>query len=85
MKEVDTHSFEYFKKMTDCWSKEDLQYRSWEICTECVEKVQEIERLNNIINELEKYMKDVRINNGQIDEWTIMEVQMKLQELKEGK
>lgn len=43
---------------------------------------EEIERLNNIIDELEKYMKEERINNGQIDEWTIMEIQMKLQELK---
>lgn len=46
------------------------------------EKDKEIERLNNIINELEKYMKEERINNGQIDEWTIIEIQMKLQELK---
>ena len=45
---LDTHSFEYFKAMCDCWSKEDLQYRAWEICVECIE--------NNIINELEKYI-----------------------------
>ena len=49
------------------------------------EKDKEIERLNNIINELEKYMRYERINDGQIDEWTIMEIQMKLKELKEGK
>ena len=49
------------------------------------EKDKEIERLNNIIDELEKYMNEERINNGQIDEWTIMEIQMKLKELKEGK
>lgn len=42
----------------------------------------EIERLHNIINKLEEYMKEERINNGKIDEWTIMEIQMKLQELK---
>ena len=38
------------------------------------EKDKEIERLNNIIDELEKYMNEERINNGQIDEWTIMEI-----------
>ena len=46
------------------------------------EKDKEITRLNNIIEELEKYMNEERINNGQIDEWTMMEVQMKLKELK---
>lgn len=45
----------------------------------------ELERLNYIINELENYMKEERTNNGQIDEWTIMQIQMKLQELKESK
>ena len=48
---LDTHSFEYFKAMCDCWSKEDLQYRLWEICKEAIEKDEEIERLNNIIEE----------------------------------
>lgn len=46
MKKIDTHSFEYFKEMTNCWKKEELQYRCWEICKECVEKNKEIERLN---------------------------------------
>ena len=49
------------------------------------EKNKEIKRLNNIIDELEKYMNEERTNNGQIDEWTIMEIQMKLKELKGDK
>ena len=60
-----------------------LFHNEMTIIKEYITKLQEeIERLNNIIDELEKYMKEERINNGQIDEWTIMEIQMKLQELK---
>lgn len=35
-----------------------------------------------VLDELEEWLKDIRINNAQIDEWTIMEVQLKIQELK---
>ena len=35
-----------------------------------------------VLDELEEWLKYVRINNAQIDEWTIMEVQLKIQELK---
>ena len=44
---------------------------------------QENKQLNNILTELEKWLKETRINSAFIDEQTIMEVQLKIQELKE--
>ena len=47
-------SFEYFEEMTANWKRVDLLRRCYDLCNEMVEKQQEIERLNNIINEIEK-------------------------------
>lgn len=44
---------------------------------------QENKQLNSILTELEEWLKETRINSAFIDEQTIMEVQLKIQELKE--
>ena len=46
------------------------------------EKGKEIERLNNIINELEKWLKEEQVNSVDLDEWTIIQVRDKILELK---
>lgn len=46
------------------------------------ELYKEIERLNNIINELEKWLKEEQINSVDLDEWTIIQVRDKITELK---
>ena len=42
----------------------------------------EIERLNNIINELEKWLEKEQVNSVDLDEWTIIQVRDKILELK---
>ena len=42
----------------------------------------ENERLNNIINELEKWLKEEQVNSVDLDEWTIIQVRDKIEELK---
>lgn len=44
---------------------------------------QENKQLKSILTELEEWLKETRINSAFIDEQTIMEVQLKIQELKE--
>lgn len=45
---------------------------------------QKNEQLNNILTKLKKWLKETRINSAFIDEQTIMEVQLKIQELEQG-
>lgn len=42
-----------------------------------------LNNLNSILTKLEEWLKETRINSAFIDEQTIMEVQLKIQELKE--
>lgn len=44
---------------------------------------EENKQLKSILTELEEWLKETRINSAFIDEQTIMEVQLKIQELKE--
>lgn len=44
---------------------------------------QENKQLKSILVELEEWLKETRINSAFIDEQTIIEVQLKIQELKE--
>ena len=44
---------------------------------------EENKQLKNILTELVEWLKETRINSAFIDEQTIMEVQLKIQELKE--
>ena len=54
------------------------------ICRECQNKKQKKQyRDAKILTELEEWLKETRINSAFIDEQTIMEVQLKIQELKE--
>lgn len=54
------------------------------ICRECQNKKQKnIYREAKILHDLEEWLKETRINSAFIDEQTIMEVQLKIQELKE--
>lgn len=54
------------------------------ICRECQNKKQKKQyRDAKILTKLEEWLKETRINSAFIDEQTIMEVQLKIQELKE--
>jgi len=44
---------------------------------------QENKQLKSILTELEEWLKETRINSSFTDELTLMEVQLKIQELKE--
>ena len=45
---------------------------------------EENKQLKSILTELEEWLKETRINSAFIDEQTIMEVQLKIQELEQG-
>ena len=45
---------------------------------------QENKQLKSILTELVEWLKETRINSAFIDEQTIMEVQLKIQELEQG-
>ena len=45
---------------------------------------QEVDNYKSILTKLEEWLKETRINSAFIDEQTIMEVQLKIQELKES-
>jgi hypothetical protein len=45
---------------------------------------QENKQLKSILTKLEEWLKETRINSAFIDEQTIMEVQLKIQELEQG-
>lgn len=86
MKDEIKQKTEYFNNLIEEKDKEieklnDLLHKAND---EVVSYADACIRLNNIIEELEKYMSYERINNSEIDEWTIMEIQMKLKTLKEG-
>lgn len=49
-----------------------------------VELQQENTQLKDKIKDLEEWLKETRINSAFIDEQTIMEVQLKIQELEQG-
>ena len=52
---------------------------------DCIENLQqENKQLNNILTKLKKWLKETRINSAFIDEQTVMEVQLKIQELEQG-
>jgi len=38
----DINSFEYFEEMCDCWTREELLHRCYELCKEVSEKNQQI-------------------------------------------
>lgn len=55
------------------------------ICRECQNKKQKKQyRDAKILTKLEEWLKETRINSAFIDEQTIMEVQLKIQELEQG-
>lgn len=49
----------------------------------CGAMQQEVDNYKSILTKLEEWLKETRINSAFIDEQTIMEVQLKIQELKE--
>lgn len=59
----------------------DIQIEVYEQLIEQLK--QENKQLKSILTKLEEWLKETRINSAFIDEQTIMEVQLKIQELKE--
>ena len=95
MNDKDIISFEYFEEMTTNWNRIDLLRRCYDLCNEMVEKKQEIERLNNIINEIKKENKQLKTNWDKLKEWLesnweesqdiwFVKIINKMQELEQG-
>lgn len=64
--------------------QENKQLKSYnKLCIKSSFTTRKLNNLNSILTELEEWLKETRINSAFIDEQTIMEVQLKIQELKE--
>ena len=67
----DINSFEYFEEMCDCWSREELLQRCYDLCKEIVDKSQEIERLKEeyvlLQNASEEYENELKERESELE------------------
>lgn len=68
----------YCPNSIECMDTNDMPYYQNRIML-----LEENKQLKSILVELEEWLKETRINSAFIDEQTIIEVQLKIQELKE--
>lgn len=52
--------FDYFYNEFKDWTKKQILHRTYDICLENADKDKEIEKSNNIINELETWINNIK-------------------------
>lgn len=73
-----------YKNADENIKQENKRLKSYnKLCIKSSFTTRKLNSLNSILTELEEWLKETRINSAFIDEQTIMEVQLKIQELKE--
>ena len=70
--------------MVDRQEYEKVIMQNCKLVEQSQDLIKERDKYKNIVEDLEKWLENIQINDSEIDEWTIIQVRDKILELKEG-